>query len=313
MGIFETFSKRLLKKGRAGQPDVFQYDQLPAGFRVQVIHIWSDLCVRRSVYGEWRSLPAADTWWDVIESTLSRELGVFNLSQDGQTGFERCQNFLLSNETSVLNTLDLIELSFRVLDSALEEHCRRYPHKPKQSPEAAIAELNARFCEHAIGYEFINGELIRKDSQFIHAEATRPALTLLADAKFNGANQEFLRAHEHHRKGRQKEAMQDALKAFESTLKTICDQRGWTYKPTDTAKPLIAAVLNNDLVPRFCETHLAALRTVLESGLPTVRNKLAGHGQGAQPVAVPAYYAAYALHLAASNIVLLLESHKAKK
>ena len=58
-----------------------------------------------------------------------------------------------------------------------------------------------------------------------------------------------------------------------------------------------------------------ALRSVLESGLPTVRNKTkgSGHGQGKELINIPGHLAAYALHLAASNIVLLVEAHKSVK
>ncbi|WP_390834051.1 DUF7014 domain-containing protein, partial [Calothrix parietina] len=49
----------------------------------------------------------------------------------------------------------------------------------------------------------------------------------------------------------------------------------------------------------------------LESGIPTVRNKNAGHGQGSQSIAVPQHFAAYQLHLTASTILFLLEAEKA--
>jgi hypothetical protein len=49
---------------------------------------------------------------------------------------------------------------------------------------------------------------------------------------------------------------------------------------------------------------------LLEGGLPTVRNKNAGHGQGPTPVSVPDYLVAYALHMAAANIVLLIQAHR---
>ena len=65
------------------------------------------------------------------------------------------------------------------------------------------------------------------------------ALLLLHDEEFRGAEEEFLNAHKHYRDGRQKEAIADALKAFESTLKTICDRRSWSYDPKATAKPLL--------------------------------------------------------------------------
>jgi len=139
------------------------------------------------------------------------------------------------------------------------------------------------------------------------------AIALLHDAAFVGPNAEFLAAHEHYRKGRYKEAIADSLKALESTLKAICDARRWSYPSGATAKPLLGLVVEKGLVPAFLEGHLAGLRSTLESGLPTLRNRAAGHGQGAVPVEIPSYLAAYALHLAAVTIVFLVEAHNAER
>jgi hypothetical protein len=128
---------------------------------------------------------------------------------------------------------------------------------------------------------------------------------------FTGASDEFLKAHEHYRKGRKGEAMTEALKAFESTMKAICDENGWSYPGNATAKTLVKAVLDNGVVPKYMETHLSGLRNTLEAGLPTVRNKNSGHGQGLLRRDVPDYFAGYALHLAATNIVFLVEAHQA--
>jgi hypothetical protein len=123
---------------------------------------------------------------------------------------------------------------------------------------------------------------------------------------------EFLKAHEHYRKGNQKEAILNAGKAFESTLKAICAARGWPFDPQkDGASKLIETVFGQGLVPTYLQNHFTALRSVLDSGVPTVRNKTSGHGQGPTPTAVPDYLAAYVLHVAASNIVLLVEAHLA--
>jgi len=51
----------------------------------------------------------------------------------------------------------------------------------------------------------------------------------------------------------------------------------------------------------------------MESGLPTLANRTSRHGQGVTPVEIPPHFAAYALHLVASNIVFLVECHKTKK
>ena len=93
-------------------------------------------------------------------------------------------------------------------------------------------------------------------------------------------------------------------------MKTICDKCGWSYSKTANAKTLINVVLENELVPKYLQAHLSSLRSILENGVPTVRNKTSGHGQGANPMNIPEYLAAYVLHLTASNIVLLVEAYQ---
>lgn len=174
--------------------------------------------------------------------------------------------------------------------------------------------MNGRFREHCIGYEFAGGEIIRVDSKYLHAETVKPALHLLQEAGkgFSGPLDEFLKAHEHYRRGNQKDAILNAGKAFESTLKTICAARGWPFDSTkDTAKKLLETVFSNGLIPSYLQSHFSALQSVLESGVPTVRNKTSGHGQGATPTTVPNHIVAYVLHTTAANIVLLMEAHQA--
>ena len=151
------------------------------------------------------------------------------------------------------------------------------------------------------------------DSQFLHAQAIKPALALLHDSGFSGPADEFMRAFDHHRKGESKDAIADALKAFESTMKAICDARKWARPSNATAKPLMDILFLQGLVPAEMESHFGALRSAMESGLPTLANRTSRHGQGAMPVEVPSHFAGYALHLVASNIVFLMECHKAKK
>jgi hypothetical protein len=47
----------------------------------------------------------------------------------------------------------------------------------------------------------------------------KPALALLSDKRRAGAQEEYFAAYEHFRKGKNKDALACALKAFESTLK----------------------------------------------------------------------------------------------
>jgi AbiJ N-terminal domain 4 len=198
----------------------------------------------------------------------------------------------------------------------LPELTRDYWYLGRKDADArateGIDELNQRFKEHGLGYEYTNREIIRIDSEFVHAEVIKPALTLLHTKEFSGAQAEFLKAHEHYRHGRQKEALTESSKALESTLKTICDKRKWAYdKQKDTSQKLIEICVANDLIPQFWLQQFTALRSTLESGAPTGRNKLGAHGQGASIVQVPPHVTAYALHMAAAAIVFLVEAEKA--
>ncbi|HLO51750.1 MAG TPA: hypothetical protein VK211_25280, partial [Kamptonema sp.] len=262
--------------------------------------------------------PLVNQLWNEIHYYLARELGLFNLGSKGENYCYQCQSFLLNKDTPIDNILDLIEVTFRYIDKEIRELLQSYQYKDhlqdiRQLPDEAISELNHRFREHGIGYQYNNGQIIRVDSGFIHAEVVVPALSLLSSQQFKGAEQEFRSAHQHYRNQKYKEAIVDALKAFESTMKTICDECTWSYDPQkDSARKLIDVVLKNELVPLYLQNHLSSLRSVLE-GVPTIRNQTSGHGQGSQPISVPEHLAAFALHLTASNIVLLVEAYKAKQ
>jgi hypothetical protein len=93
-------------------------------------------------------------------------------------------------------------------------------------------------------------------------------------------------------------------------MKIICAKRGWTYKQTDTASVLIDICFTNDLIPSHLQNQFGALKSVLSSGIPTVRNKQGGHGQGTQQIAVPDYLASYLLHLTATTILLLVQAEQ---
>jgi hypothetical protein len=313
MAIIETFSKRQKRLANAGNQDIYQYDELPTAFRVQVIHIWNDAMgayIESSGYSSTKSSPA-NRFWALVHKAMVRELGVFTLTGQGGHPDEQCIRYLMTADTG--GALDIVELSFRVIDRGVRD---LHPYEIerayiKQSADDAIEELNNRFREHGIGYQYVGGTLVRLDSEFAHAQVVKPALSLLNAAGFDGPADEFMRAFDHYRHRRHKEAVAEALKAFESTMKAICAARKWPHAPNATAKPLMDILLQNGLVPSELESHFAGLRAAMESGLPTLSNKTSRHGQGAIPLQIPPHFAGYALHLMASNIILLVEAHKA--
>jgi AbiJ N-terminal domain 4 len=313
--VYETFSKRNLRIANEGKTEIYQYDNLPHPFRVQVVHIWHDALGKYYIPGDYSSGHpyASNKFWDEIHDTLAREAGLPHLGRVNREARQRCIDYVLQAPTE--DALNIIELSFAVIDAVvrpnfrfLSRECRVVLHS-----DDAIIELNHRFKEHAIGYQYANGILFKMDSQFLHAAIVKPALTLLNAKGFEGPLQEFVDAFDHFRHGQNKEASDAALKSFESTMKAICTKRNWTYDSKATAKPLLDILIKNGLIPASMESHFTGLRVAMESGLPTIRNTSSGHGQGPVPRELPEHVAAHALHLLAANVVLLIEADKALK
>lgn len=303
MAIIDIFSKRQ-RRARGEVPDVYTYDNLPRPLKVQIIHIIGEAIDVEMPY------PCAgrEGTCRKINQVLCREYGLFRL--DASSGPEaQLFNFFLAAE-SIDRSLDVVELCFQEISSRIETNT--HSEFSRVLPEAitgAIPELNTRFREHGVGFQFESGQLIRVDSRFLHSEAVKPALGLLHDQKFKGPNEEFLNAHDHYRHGRNKESLAEALKAFESTMKVIIKLRGWPTNPKDTAKDLIGTCIKNGLFPPALQSQLGTLRSLLESGVPTASNNFGRHGQGAIPTSVPDYFARYALNLTATTVLFLVEAH----
>lgn len=313
MPIFDIFSKRQ-KKLRGEVPDVYVYDDVPKPLRVQIVHIWWDSLGNqdqyREEYGD-RGDKVRHIYSFLVE-TLCREYGVFRLSKSETYSGDRdffieLASFFLEEEDAE-KALDAVELSFQVIDNRTRDYSYLNLVDAPERADGAIEELNNRFKEHGVGYQFTNGQIIRIDSEFTHDEIVKPALKLLDQQHYAGAQQEFLKAHEHYRKGDAKEALNECLKAFESVMKAICDKRGWSYDSNATSKSLIQVCFDKGLIPSFWQSSYSSLRNLLESSVPTGRNKLSGHGQGTTPEPVSSHLVAYMLHMTASAIVFLSEA-----
>jgi hypothetical protein len=207
----------------------------------------------------------------------------------------------------------MVELTFRVIDRSIRQYERyeRANESLKQTPDDAIEELNVRFREHAVGFQYIDGGIVRVDSQFIHSEAVKPALTLLNVAGFEKAREDFHLAHQHYREGRHKDCVVACQRAFESALKAVCALRKWSFNQGDRASELIKVVRKGGLFPEYLDAGFDTFVAMLKTGLPDIRNNAGGHGEAPLTPPVPSYIASYALHMTATNIVMLCEALKA--
>lgn len=266
--------------------------------------------------------------WNELYDIIVMELGVECLVEEEKSYYEinnrrdekfyknQCQGFLKSESTKYENVLDIIEAVFNIVEDYYEKY---YPNKEQRN--LVIEELNHRFRENSVGYEYVNRKIIRVDRRIVHNEIIKPAIRLLYEEEFRGASDEFMKAHEYYKKEEYKDAILYAGKAFESTMKTICENLKFEYKKDkDTANRLIKILCDNDLIPASLKNHFDGVDKIidgtknsLECGLPVIRNKTSGHGQGNEVIKIPESLVTYALNLAATNIVLLVNLYKENK
>ena len=325
--------------------NLYKYDSIPHELRVQIKFVLDDILGNKILFGainlhsHYDPKITADSLCRYFISILCREYGVEylaktpmrpNLDQLSALNIIQIYNFI-ETEGKVERILDLIELLFKTLPDFISGYVMPYIEKHggfyidkfyvtndnkielieklNKILDEAIKELNVRFLEHGIGYQYESGKIIRIDSKYTYEEMVRPALGLLHLKGYEGAEAEFLKAHEYFRKGDNTGVLNECLKAFESTLKIICDKRSWKYDEKSTSKDLIEICFKNNLIPNFLQNEHNSLINLLKSGVPTLRNKLSGHGQGTEKLPpISDYYAAYMIHMTASNIIFFIEA-----
>jgi hypothetical protein len=299
--MYETFHRRQ-QRARGELPDVYKYDKIPQELKYQIIHILRDV-----LYPLNGSSTAPAESFGAIHDMVAREFGKPDLGPPHMGGEHNLGEFFLKTEDAE-KVMSIVEIAFLIAQNVHGNP--RYP-RTRMSPEDGIDELNIRFRQHSVGYQFESNEIIRVDSQILHSEVVQPVLKLLSHGGFEGPNDEFLGAHDHYRHGRYEEAINECLKALESVLKVLCTKRNWTFDPNDTSKRLLDIVFENRLIPAYLQTEFSGVRAILESSVPTTRNRAGGHGQGATVREVPRHLASFVLHSTAANILLLCEADAA--
>ncbi len=317
--MYKLYSQRLAEQCMS--PSILQYDVIPSAFIQQYFFIAEDFFnhLPKPTYGGHR-------YWELLCKKYCLEKGIPLLGEDSEWFDQEMKKYLERIDTCVEDILDVIELTFSnefVLGdnwlSLKDVFDMRIYHKTLNSidikllQKQAIEKINERFRQHNLGYELVNGKIVRKDSEYLHAETVVPALTLITQNGFEGASHEFFYALQHRKQQHNEEAIDFALKALESTIKTICDRLKFPYdKQHDGASKLITILKNQNFLSSNSEIS-SWLSSTIQQELPTLRNKLGGHGDGEHHIPVPDAFADYALHLAATNIVFLVDLFKQKQ
>lgn len=297
VGVTDLFSKR-----NKTLPDVFVAKPIPQKFRNQVYQILSSSWLDFSHYrGEHLS--------DKISDILCREHGLFTIypperkrKQNATTTDDIAQCVIHHKDTDLF--LDLIELVFKRMHTSSE--FAEFEMDVDQGRSSATRELNHRFRENGLGYEFDVGSmrLLSKDNEFVHQEAVRPTLELLSDSKFSTANKEYLEAFSDFKDGKFGDCVTKCCAAFESVMKIVCNEKGWQYdEQKATAGPLVSTIIQQCDLPNFLDQPLMIIATL--------RNRVStAHGAGNSQRVVDETLARYALNVTASSIMLVVQASR---
>ena len=313
--------KRDAEKG--GKKDTYKYDSIP-DVVIGQIEVLLDHVIGNNLYVTYVSFVAYTNYnplWKKVADFLMKENGDANglnlFRASGDYNYKSyCLNYLHEvygeNENLIDSQLDFIEVVCNFASEKLpydDGELDWWKPRDRFDAEYLIDEINYRFKKGAVGYEYQNGEIIRIDNKYIHREVVVNALSLINEGGFEGANKEFMEAHECYRGGKNDKAITDACKAFESVMKTICDELN-IGKGDGVAGTLITKLNKAGLFPNYLGKSFDNLIPFMKSSLPVIRNEDGAHGQGKSIKDTPNHLAAYAMHLSATNIVFLIECFK---
>lgn len=277
--------------------EVIIFDELPRKLRVQFNFILKDIISYSYEYNH-------------IHEKLCRKYGELSLSSKHDLGFfdDRALKEALTKDDYNFN------LIFDMMEFAIEYHADQMWNDGYGGEEIeefinnVQKSINTCFKDSSMGYEMVNCQIIRKDSEVTFTEIIEPTITLTYNELFENVNIDFVNAIKEYQTGDNKDCIVKLLRAFESTLKIICDGKGWEYNETDRCSKLINICFDNDLVPQEMKSEFTSLDSLLRSGILPVRNNYAGHGEGGEERLVEDYLARYAINVTGSCILFVIEA-----
>lgn len=305
VGLRMTYSRRKRLREREGQTLPFRSTPFTSKLLTQLLQIID-------------KMDGIFEYDSKLSSTLyrhvSEELGQ-NVISTGRTATEQfglwfANEPVYSSETEHDLRLDCIEIACQhaLLKGINLDRSDQWSHGERtRRARGWIEEVNERMMEDGFGFQYKDGQIIEFTSEFSYTEVVVPALGLLSNSIFAGANAEFRDAFEEFKSRNYEDSIADCGNALESVIKVIAANRGWDdVRATDPASKLIDAVFRHELVPSYMQDQLKGLRMMLQGG-PTIRNKEAAHGAGENEREIARHLAAYQLHQTAAAIVFLVE------
>lgn len=286
-------------------PEVFTYDELPQEFRVKMAYLLGDLYEFLEGKMDSGSERLPRTLW---QREIVRALGVDRVPGDDIHGYflsADVSQFFIGVE--VLMNMALLCIRYSSYGNN-KKKCRDSIHHAEET-------INTLLRYFALGYEISlvsidpHYQVMRKDTEYTHAEVVKPALRLLIDEEFEHADRQFRDAHREFQEGNYADAITDASSALETVLKVVLDI------DEGTAKELLKAAGDAGYFPSYLESSIGQWVNLLLE-LPQERNRFGdAHGKGThQPDDRELErHARLALNLAASHILFIIDEYKRRQ
>jgi hypothetical protein len=274
--VFESHAERQRRQNR-GQPEVYVYDKAPAQLRHQISVALLEGIGTYNLTDPYYAGDVADNMiaydcWKEIDRACRKEVFPYLKYVDDNDNPMNRVSAAINDIIEIDEWISVVEICCKIMSMLIDKERIHADRTTSDAAEGALAEINRRFEQHKVGYQFENGWIIRKDSELVYAEIIKPALVLLTAPEFVKANQDFMTAHAHYRAGTFKDAVTAANRAFESMLKAICDLEHWTYGSGDTAVLLVSVVNTNGLFTHDFGASLTACVANAKSW-PSYRSK----------------------------------------
>lgn len=276
-------------------PPTLVYDEIPLKVRFEILHAFDTAC--DSPVFRMNGINYRDPWYhDVALKAAGPIFGeIFRLIPNHNS---RVETWMLHKQTTMSQHLDLIEIMFETMINLNARH-RHHSTQP-------LDEVNRYLQRGGVGYQFLpNGHAMKVDSLFMTETATLPSWILLQNPLFSEVNVSFSAAFEKYKLGAFTDCIREARTAFELTLKTICNAKGWAYGPGATNTTYLNICIEQGLFGEVevagRNSHFNLLRLLFYEGNEATHN----------PPISEQREATFVLHLLTSNILYVVDNYHA--
>lgn len=252
----------------------------------------------------WTTLNAVDESFDVYHADNPRYRDSWSHLRRTQTLFDRLRGI---PEDDIDDTLQYRVLGGTTADcfDVLECFCAWLSAASNRMPIAQQA-INETLNDFHLPWRMSEGLVFKVDHDYLEDEILSEVAPLLGLAEFHGAHDEFIKARDYLTDDNARDAIGYANASFESALKTAL---GGCPK---TGKELVQEYANKGLLVGLPLNKGQEVQKAL-TGLTTLRNALAGHGQGEKVLDVPRDYGVLAVGLAAVLNAFVTRQHLARE